>query len=51
MWRRGRTGEDDGLDVVVLAELPDEELGEVARVDELPQGLAGAGDDEGRAVL
>jgi len=32
-------------------ELPDEELGEVARVDELPQGRARAGDGEGRAVL
>ena len=30
---------------------PDEELAQVARVDELAQGLAGAPDDEGRAVL
>ena len=44
-------GEDDRVNLVVLLELPDEQLGEVARVDELAQGLARARDDERRAVL
>jgi hypothetical protein len=44
-------GEDDGRDVVVLAELPDEELGEIPRVNELPERLAGAGNDEWGLVL
>ncbi len=44
-------GEDERLDVVVLAQHPDEELREVARVDELPQGLAGSPHDVRRAVL
>ena len=46
-----RTGEDNGLDAVVLAQLPDEQFCEVPRVDELPQRLAGARDDEGCAIL
>ena len=46
-----QTGQDDGLDVIVLAQLPDEQLREVVRVDELPQGLAGAEHDERRPVL
>lgn len=41
-------GEDDGLDGVVLAELPDEELREVAGVDELPEWLSCPTDNEGR---
>ena len=32
--------ENERLDVVVVAQLPDEELREVARVDELAEGLA-----------
>ena len=46
-----RTGENDGLDVVVLAQLPDKQLREVTRVDELPQRLARAAHDERRTVL
>jgi hypothetical protein len=45
------TAEDDRVDVFVRPQRPDEELCEVARVDELPQGLAGAGNSEGVAVL
>jgi hypothetical protein len=43
-------GEDEWVDLLVGPEHPDEELGEVARVDELPEGRAGARDGEGRAV-
>lgn len=49
--RQRRTGKNDRLDVVVLAQLPDEELGEVSRVDELSQWLACSADDEGGIVL
>ena len=31
--------------------MPDEELREIMRIDELAQGLAGAAHDEGRVVL
>ena len=44
-------GEDDGLDLLVLAEHPDEELTEVDAVDELAERFAGAPDDEGLVVL
>ena len=43
--------ENERLNVVVIAQLPDEELREVARVDELPERLARAPDDERRVVL
>lgn len=46
-----RTRKNDGVDLVVLLELPDEELGEVARVDELAEGLASSRDDKRRVVL
>ena len=32
------TGEDDGFDALVFAELPDEEFREIARIDELTEG-------------
>ena len=32
------TGEDDGFDALVFAELPDEEFREIARIDELAEG-------------
>jgi hypothetical protein len=44
-------GEDDGLDIVVLAQLPNEEAREVVRVDELAQRSARAGNDKGRVVF
>ena len=44
-------GEDEWLDRVVVAQHPHEELREVARIDKLPQRLAGAPDDEGVIVL
>lgn len=43
--------ENDGADLVILAKRPDEELGEIPRVDELTQWATGAGDVEGRGVL
>lgn len=43
--------EDDRVDLVVLAQLPQKQLGKVTRVDELTQGLASAGHDKGSAVL
>ena len=43
--------ENERLNVVVVAQLPDEELREVARVNELPERLARAPDDERRVVL
>lgn len=32
------TREDDGFDTLVFAKLPDEEFGEITRVDKLTQG-------------
>ena len=49
MW--GRTRENDGLHTVVLSEFPDEQFGEIARVDELAQRLARAANNERRVVL
>ena len=46
-----RTGEDDGLDAVILTKLPDEQLREVTRVYKLTEGLAGAANNEGGVVL
>lgn len=43
--------EDDGVRGVVGAHGPDDELGQIARVDELPQRGARTPDGEGRAVL
>lgn len=45
------TRENHRLDIVVFAQLPDEELGEVARVDELTERFTGASYDEWRAVF
>lgn len=33
-----RTREDDGFDTIVFTQLPDEEFGEIARIDKLTQG-------------
>lgn len=44
-------GEDDRFDFGVFAEGPDEEFGEVAGVDELAEGGAGAHDDKGGVVF
>lgn len=44
--RRRRTRQDQRLDVIVLPQHPNEQLGKVSRVDELSKGLAGPGDDE-----
>ena len=44
-------GEDERLDRVVVAQHPHEELREVARIDELPQRLPGAPNDERVFVL
>lgn len=46
-----RTRENDGFDAVVFAELPDEEFGEVARVDELAQRRSIAQDLEWLPIL
>lgn len=43
--------ENQWFDVVVVAQLPDEELGKVTRVDELSQRLSGTGDDKWCSVL
>ena len=45
------TGENERLNVIVLAQLPDEELRKVSRVDELTQWLSRSANDEGSAVL
>jgi hypothetical protein len=45
------TGQNDRVDFVVFSQLPDEQLGEVVRVDELPERLAGACYDEGGVVF
>lgn len=43
--------QDDRRNLVVLSQRPDEELGKVARVDELSKRAAGAGDVEGCAAF
>jgi hypothetical protein len=44
------TAKCNWLDVVVFSQHPDEQLGQVIRVDELSEGLACAGDNE-RCVI
>jgi hypothetical protein len=43
--------ENDGLDLLVLARRPDEELGQIERVDELTEGLPRSPDFKGLALL
>lgn len=45
------TGQNDRVNFVVFPQLPDEQLGEVVRVDELPERLAGSCYDEGGVVF
>jgi len=45
------TRENDGVNLVVVAQGPDEELGKVLREDELAQGLARAHDGEVLSLL
>jgi hypothetical protein len=45
------TAKGDRLNVVVFSQHPDEQLGEVVRVDELTERLACAGNDEGRVIF
>ena len=37
-----RTGENNGFDVIILSELPDEQFSEIIGVDELTKGFAGS---------
>lgn len=45
------TGKNDGINLGVLSQLPDEELGKITRVNELSEGLSGSRNDEGGVVL
>jgi hypothetical protein len=45
------TAEDDRFDILVAPQGPDHELGEIARVDELPERLARAGNGERGVIL
>jgi hypothetical protein len=45
------TAEDNRVDILVAPQSPDHELGEIARVDELPERLARAGNGERGVVL
>jgi hypothetical protein len=49
LWKAKKaicTGEDDGLDIVIVAQHPNEEFGEVVGKDELAEGLASSANDE-----
>jgi hypothetical protein len=45
------TGKNDGLSLLVFTKSPDEELGEIAGVDELTERLASTTNDERSVVL
>ena len=45
------TRENYGLDVVILSQLPDEELGQIIREDKLAKGFTGPRDDEWSVVF
>jgi len=44
-------GQDDRFNIVVLPQHPNEQLGEIVGIDELPEGLARTGDDEGCIIF
>jgi hypothetical protein len=45
------TRKNDGLNVIIVAQHPDEQLGEITRVDELAERFSGPGYDERRTIF